>query len=196
MGNKGESTRQHIRRTAFELFAKYGYHRVTMQDICRECGLSKGGLYRHYADKGEVFADLLTWIQAKETDREAEGIRQELPAAIILNDYLEQLRQDLDRNNPNINIALYEFCTEYRKDIGASLLSAQYQRGEKSLLSLIEYGISRGEFHLSDPRGAVSAILFLAEGMRMANEVMELTDQMITDIFNQIKEMAGLKHEI
>lgn len=56
--------------------------------------------------------------------------------------------------------------------------------------------ISRGEFHKSDPQGTVSAILFLAEGLKMANEVMEITDQMLTGIFNQIKELVGINHEI
>lgn len=196
MGNKGEATRQSIRAAAFALFARHGYSRVTMQGICTECGLSKGGLYRHYEDKRELFTDMLRAFQQEEECCELAGIGQKLPAADIFNGYLNRIRQDLRRDVPNINIALYEFCAENRDGIGAELLSGQYRRGEEMLRSLLEYGISRGEFHAADPKGAASAILFLVEGMRMTNEVMELTEQMVTDIFNQIKEMVGMKHEI
>ena len=46
MGIKGEKTKQLICRAAYGLFAKKGYKDVTMQDICMETGLSRGGLYR------------------------------------------------------------------------------------------------------------------------------------------------------
>ena len=74
-------------------------------------------------------------------------------------------------------------------------ISKQYQKGVEILLSLVEYGISKGEFHLSDPSRVVSTILFLVEGLRMANEVMEITDEILTDVFTQIKEMVGIKDD-
>ena len=48
MGEKGTMTRRHILDSACPLFIRHGYKAVTMQDICRASGLSKGGLYRHY----------------------------------------------------------------------------------------------------------------------------------------------------
>ena len=36
-----------------------GYIQATMQDIYDACGLSKGGLYRHYKDKRQLFTELL-----------------------------------------------------------------------------------------------------------------------------------------
>ena len=195
MGRKGDSTKLHIRRAAFDLFAERGYTKVTMQDICTKSGLSKGGLYRHYEDKRQIFTDILKDLQQTEADREELCIRQDIPAAEILNGYLQHIRQDLKKDVPNINIALYEFCVENKNGIGAEILSRQYQRGAAVLLSLIEYGISKGEFHLSDPAGAVSSILFLVEGLRMINEVMEITDEILTGVFTQIKEMAGIQND-
>lgn len=195
MGKKGDFTKQHIRHVAFELFAEYGYKKVTMQDICTKSGLSKGGLYRHYEDKRQVFTDILKELQKEEADKEALYMRQDLSAAEILNGYLQHIRQDLNKNVSNINIALYEFCIENKDGIGEELLYKQYRKGEAILLSLVEYGISKGEFHLSDPQGAVSTILFLVEGLRMTNEVMEISDEILTGVFSQIKEMVGLTDE-
>lgn len=192
MGKKGDATKQHIRTVAFQLFAEFGYTRVTMQDICTKSGLSKGGLYRHYEDKFQIFSDVLLALQAGEAQRETDDMAQGIPAAEALNGFLQHVRQDLNKAVPNINIALYEFCVENKNGIGAELLAAQLQRGTGILLSLIEYGVSRGEFHVSSAKGVVSTILFLVEGLRMANEVMELPENVVTDIFTQIKEMVGI----
>ena len=127
-GKKGDSTKLHIRHAAFELFAEYGYRKVTMQDICTKSGLSKGGLYRHYEDKRQVFTDILKELQAKEAHREELCIRQDLSAAEILNGYLQHIQQDLNKDVPNINIALYEFCVENKNGIGAELLSKHIKK--------------------------------------------------------------------
>ena len=43
MGQKAESTKELIRREAYRLFADKGFQAVTMADICRQTGLSRGG---------------------------------------------------------------------------------------------------------------------------------------------------------
>jgi len=40
-------------------FSEHGFAATTMDDIARRCGLSKGGLYTHFASKDEIFEALL-----------------------------------------------------------------------------------------------------------------------------------------
>ena len=40
-------------------FSDHGFAATTMDDIARRCGLSKGGLYAHFASKDEIFEALL-----------------------------------------------------------------------------------------------------------------------------------------
>lgn len=195
MGKKADITRQNIRAAAFELFAEYGYKRVTMQDICEKTKLSKGGLYRHYSDKCQLFTDLLQTMQSEESDREQNGIEHGETAVNVLEGFLNHIKKDLNKNNPNINMALYEFCVEYKDGIGADILSNQFRKGRTALQSLMEYGIARGEFHLSNPQGAASAILFLVEGMRMANEVMPVSDEILAEVLMQIRDIVGVDYE-
>ena len=54
MGEKGQNTINRIKSEAMELFLQRGYKDVSMQDICNACGLSKGGLYRHFGSKAEI----------------------------------------------------------------------------------------------------------------------------------------------
>ena len=60
MGEKAEKTKEKIRSEAYKLFAEKGFKEVTMTDICERTGLSRGGLYRHYAGTDEIFDEILS----------------------------------------------------------------------------------------------------------------------------------------
>ena len=88
MGEKGTMTRRHILDSACPLFIRHGYKAVTMQDICRASGLSKGGLYRHYKDKSSLFSDLLQSFQEDRRLHHKEGMESNTSAGRLLKDYL------------------------------------------------------------------------------------------------------------
>lgn len=50
--------REAILAAAYTQFARYGYRRTAMEDIARELGLSRGSLYREFANKEEIFRTL------------------------------------------------------------------------------------------------------------------------------------------
>ncbi len=50
---------QQIREAAGRLFLAQGYGAVSMDAIAREAGVSKATIYAHFADKAELFADLV-----------------------------------------------------------------------------------------------------------------------------------------
>lgn len=52
-------TLQDIRDGAFALFGRYGYDGVSIDDIAKAAGLSKGALYWHFKGKDELFLDCL-----------------------------------------------------------------------------------------------------------------------------------------
>ncbi len=49
-----ETRRQQIIDASAACFARGGFHRTTMQDICGEAGLSPGALYRYFDSKEEI----------------------------------------------------------------------------------------------------------------------------------------------
>ena len=50
--------RERILDAAERCFADAGFHRTTMQDICKEAGISPGGLYVHFASKEDLIAGI------------------------------------------------------------------------------------------------------------------------------------------
>jgi AcrR family transcriptional regulator len=56
-----------IIKAAKPIFAKKGFHRTTIEDICKACNIVQGTLYLHFKNKHEIFralvVDLLDHIQ-------------------------------------------------------------------------------------------------------------------------------------
>ena len=50
--------REHILDAAERCFARAGFHRTTMQDICKEAQVSAGALYVYFASKEELIAGI------------------------------------------------------------------------------------------------------------------------------------------
>lgn len=192
MGKKGDATKEIIRTGAYDLFSKNGYTRVSMQDICNKCNLSKGGLYRHYENKEHLFVEILKELQREEEENENLQFEEEVSATEILNSFFDHVCLDLDLSKPNINIALYEFCVEHKNGIGNEILTTQFEKGKYMLSKLISYGISRNEFTVVDREGAVDSILILIEGLKMLNEVMPLSKKMLNRVLNQIGLILGV----
>ena len=44
-----------IARTASSIFAARGYHKTSIEDICKECNIAQGTLYLHFSGKLEIF---------------------------------------------------------------------------------------------------------------------------------------------
>lgn len=55
---KEERMRQ-IRNHAKNVFLRKGFDKTTMEDVVKETGMSKGGIYRHYSSTTEMLYDLM-----------------------------------------------------------------------------------------------------------------------------------------
>lgn len=64
--------REHILDAAEICFARAGFHRTTMQDICKEAAISPGALYVYFASKEDLIAGLAERDRSDFADRFAE----------------------------------------------------------------------------------------------------------------------------
>jgi AcrR family transcriptional regulator len=58
-----------IVRSGMDLFSRYGYRDVSVEDVVRNCGLSVGSFYKHFRSKESFYDQILSLI-------EREGIRK------------------------------------------------------------------------------------------------------------------------
>lgn len=189
MGRKGEATKAAIREASLLLFIRKGFKDVTMKDICEASGLSRGGLYTHYASTGQIFADIIEeWMAGLEneiTDKMEKG----LSATFLLNELLERyLSEMLDRSG-SLGLAFYEYYSGMPLSDNNAMLK-QYHRSKASLCSLIAYGIDKGEFKQVNKEAVVDLLLFSYQGVRMLSSIMPLGDDNISK--GMIREIRAM----
>jgi len=51
-----EARRHQILEAARTCFSRQGFHQTTVQDICKEAGLSPGAVYRYFPSKDHIIA--------------------------------------------------------------------------------------------------------------------------------------------
>lgn len=62
-------TKEKILETALRLFARYGYDAVSVSTIAGELGITKGALYRHYADKHDIFDSIIKRMDQRDAEQ-------------------------------------------------------------------------------------------------------------------------------
>jgi AcrR family transcriptional regulator len=92
---KGERTRAHLVRTAFDLFEKKGFEKTTLRDIASRADVSLGLLYRYYPSKDALVIELYEEL-AREFERRAT-----FPEGTWLIRYVAALRLSIDVLRPH-----------------------------------------------------------------------------------------------
>lgn len=104
--NKSAYTRQKILESAIELFLIYGVKKVTIDDICNNCNLTKGSFYHHFPTKDHIVS---------------LSINQGLDKYIESN-YINDNSLNLSQQITNLNLCAFEFF----KSIGKEMTRESY----------------------------------------------------------------------
>ncbi|CAH0246175.1 hypothetical protein ASG97_20150 [Bacillus sp. Soil745] len=65
---RGEKTREKILQISLKLFSEKGYEKVTVDEIVKKSGTSKGSFYQHFSAKSDIF--LVRFIEVDDYYRE------------------------------------------------------------------------------------------------------------------------------
>ncbi len=77
--------------TAFKMFAMNGYDGVSLNNIIKESGLTKGGVYYHFSSKDELF--------------------QEVVQAFVINYYTHKIKDIVTNNKKSVRRRIYDcYC--------------------------------------------------------------------------------------
>ena len=63
------NTRERILESARRLFNSKGFAEVSIDEIMENAGLTHGGFYRHFRDKGELYAEAVRWFLCEEAPK-------------------------------------------------------------------------------------------------------------------------------
>jgi AcrR family transcriptional regulator len=146
-------------------YARSGYHATTMDDLVRECGLSKGSLYWHFESKLDVF---LAFFDAFEEEifrhwDEAESAAEPVSALALLKQEIASAFESLGGERALV-MAWAEFLALPE---GRARMARLYATTRQRLADTLRRGIERGELRAVDPESTAAALLAVAEGMAL-----------------------------
>jgi AcrR family transcriptional regulator len=144
---------------AVAAFAERGYHATTTRDIAGRAGMSPAALYIHYKTKEELLYQIskvghLRSLGMLVESRDAEGTAGERLAAAVR----VFVRWHAEHHTTG-RIVQYELGAlapdHYREIVGLR------RQTEEAMRSIIEDGVTAGEFDVSDVSGTTLAVLSL-----------------------------------
>jgi TetR/AcrR family transcriptional repressor of nem operon len=141
-----EETRARIVEIASRLFQEKGVDRVGVDEIMRECGLTHGGFYVHFKNKGQLIAEacaLAVDERADEWKESLRGLPPEEAFAAFLDGYIEcagsgdcpfaSLGADVARQGPEVRKAY----TEKLEELVDFMVDELHCGREEALLALV-----------------------------------------------------------
>ena len=189
MITKSEIKKRLILERSRDVFVEKGYQTVTMTDIVEVCNISRGGLYRYYKSTYEIFLEVLRIEQEEVGCGFSDGMKNGMSGVAILESFLQEQKHELLNKELSLMVAIYEFFFANRKNVEENTLKQQFDSAVKMLSDLIQYGMNKGEFTIVDKNTVARTIVLLLEGIRVSLEVMDVTEELIDEQFNYIKNL-------
>jgi AcrR family transcriptional regulator len=82
---KSDKTREAaVLAAAYAVFTRYGFERVTMDDVAREAGVARPLLYRNFRNKRDIYRALAARMATGMTDALEQALQAEGPAGDVL----------------------------------------------------------------------------------------------------------------
>jgi TetR/AcrR family acrAB operon transcriptional repressor len=163
------ATRGSILDAAEQVFQRQGVSRTSLQQIAQAAGVSRGAIYWHFRDKGELFSEMLARVSVplQETVRADEpGVED--PLGFIRASFIESLRRTVDDPQQR---RVYEIAAHQAEYIGELLeVREQYLVTRAERLRHLERGLAAairaGQLpEGTQTRAAALAMHALAEGL-------------------------------
>lgn len=150
--------RERIIETAMRLFEANGYHRVTVDQIVKESGTSKGGFYHNFKSKDELLYIIHDQFISYVLEKAQEAYRQWNTPPERLQAIVKSFVMMIDLYRSQVTIFYQEslfLAPEYFAEI-----ESKRDQYKEMMFSLIQEGIETGDFRPELPVPIVSMAIF------------------------------------
>ncbi|MBA3362130.1 MAG: TetR family transcriptional regulator [Acidimicrobiia bacterium] len=153
-----------IIRSAYRVMARRGSHRLSLQDIADEAGVSKGLLLYHFGSKDNLLLESMQWA----LERTAERILKRMASAADSREALGALIEAVFVS-PEANRDFYLFYLDLVEHLArvpsfSTLSSMLHEKINGLYAAVIETGRARGIFAVGDVDIAARNMRALIEG--------------------------------
>jgi AcrR family transcriptional regulator len=163
--SKAGDRRATMIRAAYKVMARDGVHRVPLQQIATEAGVSKGLLIYHFQTKDGLVLAALEWVLEATEGRIRRRLAESKDPARAISDVIDAIWVDPEANRDFFRFYLDGVEHQARSpefdefaDKGRSIMNAFYRE-------LIVAGVDDGVLRVDDPTVAAIQMRAVIEGM-------------------------------
>ena len=181
MGAEYNPKREQILKTGKDLFWKYGFKRVTIEEVCKEAGVSKMTYYKFFPNKIELVKVLMNDILHVSMDRYKLIMASDIP-------YLEKVVALIHLKKDQIEHMSSEFFKDYVQSDDPELISYLQQLSGESMQMFTD------DFRKAQENGDIRKDLKIEFIMYIMNHLVEMAGN--DALINMYEEPQDLVMEI
>lgn len=193
---KKEAKIQLIIKESKKVFQKKGFVAVTMQDIVDACKISRGGLYKYFANTSEIFESVLMNFPNDDVEMIQQQIADGVPFIELLDGFLNKQKNELVNLDESLRIATYEFYLKDRSIRDTEMIRANLEGSVSGIKALLEYGQKEGKVkEFRDIDLVAQNFVMWLEGLNLTAIVAALDEDTIEKQLQTIKIMIQKEDE-
>ena len=181
MGTEYNPKREQILKTGKDLFWKYGFKRVTIEEVCKEAGVSKMTYYKFFPNKIELVKILMNDILRVSMDKYKLIMASDIP-------YPEKVVALIHLKKDQIEHMSSEFFKDYVQSDDPELISYLQQLSGESMQMFTD------DFRKAQENGDIRKDLKIEFIMYMMNHLVEMAQN--DALINMYEEPQDLVMEI
>ncbi len=176
-------TREAILMAAIKLLGEKGFANVSMNDIVRESGVSKGGLYWHFKSKDEIIQAIFDYFLDAQLQLLTITLAEEGRASEKLRRIVQRGLGELEGNFPP---PLEFYALAARDEALMKRMVHFYDTYRARVAELIQQGMDDGEFEPGDAELLAVSIVSFIEGIVLVGLSVSLQGNFETQFNNAI----------
>jgi TetR/AcrR family fatty acid metabolism transcriptional regulator len=154
-------------KAAFREVAEKGFSEVTLDDIARRAGVSKGVTLYYFDSKDDLFRELFGWLIDSIHGRMREAVAAQTEPVAKVRALVALIFPSASKNRAFFR-AFVDFCGLAARREAFRLVNERFYAGCREIDGgIVEEGMRRGVFTVRDPMEAGSTIRAIFDGLMM-----------------------------
>ncbi|MEN8229642.1 MAG: TetR/AcrR family transcriptional regulator [Bacteroidota bacterium] len=170
--------RDQICRTGKNLFWKFGFRRVTIEEICKEAGVSKMTYYKFFSNKMDLVKTLLDKIMDEAMEEYHNIMRSDLP-------YPEKVVRIIQLKKNQVKTMSNEFFRDYVQSADSEMIEYLNILSQKNMKVFME------DFYQAQREGDIRKEVKVEFILFIMNHMIEMThDDKLLDLYDNPQDLV------
>jgi len=177
MGVSSNPKREQLLRTGKDLFWKFGIKRVTIEEICKESGVSKMTYYKFFSNKSDLVKSIMDEIYTRSVEDYRNIMESDLP-------FTEKVIQTIHMKREGIKTVSNEFFMDLVAHPEPELASYMERMKDENVKMISDY------FLLAQREGNIRKDIKVDFIMYFMNHMLELShDEQLIALYDNAQDL-------